>query len=349
MEKQIAGSGRLTFASEKWRRDGLTMKDKRRRLTPVLHVALIGITAFCLIVPSASAKKSVPDKVVATVNGIPIYKRDVDAGLPKNLFGPTLRHMRTSRLDRLIHMTIIKQFLQQENIRIKEQRIDRQIEYLRKNPPTSGCSCCRYESLEKYMELNGMTMNDMRETIRVNMGLETYVNRIRQRKYSTEEKRLELVKEKRDELEMKYINVSHIFFNVFQDPQFQLKPDTVIKRKMKRAFAALKQLEDGEKFEKVAKEISEDAVTLNNGGALGCISKKLFGPEFARAATRLAPGQYSRPVQSLWGVHIIKRNAMTDKDILTILEQRFKEDIQAKTIKKLMDESRIVRHDKKMK
>jgi len=256
--------------------------------------------------------------------------------------------MRKFKLDSLIYTTVLKQFIEQENIRIEDQRVDRQIEYLKKYPPSSGCSCCRYGSLEQFMLLNNYTMTDLREEIRVNMGLETYMDRLWQQKYPTEEKRLEFVNKNQQDIEKKYINVSHIFFNVFQDPRYQLEPESVIKQNMGKASAALKRLENSEKFETLAKEISEDTVSRENGGALGCISKKLFGLEFSRVATKLSFGQYSQPIQSVWGVHLIKRNEITDKDIINILKKQFRDEKQVKTIKKLMDEAKIVRYDKKM-
>ena len=322
------------------------MKVKKRPLTLVMYLALIGITAvvivaFGIIILPALAKKNASDEVFATVNGSPIYKKDIDAGLPKDAFGASLKYLRASRLDRLVYITVMKQFLKQENIQIKDQQVDKQIEYLRKNPPTSGCSCCRYASLEQFMRFNNYTMADLCEEIRVDMGLETYMDRLWQKKYPTKEKRLELVKENRQDIEKKYINVSHIFFNVFQDPEFELKQESVVKRKMRKASAALQRLENGEKFEIVVKDMSEDTVTREKGGELGCVWKKLFGPEFDRAADRLAPGQYSQPVQSLWGVHIIRLNKITDKDILTMLEKKFKDEFQEKIRKKLMDEAKI--------
>ncbi len=329
------------------------MKDNKNSLTIFLYKTFIGITAvviavFGIIVLPALTADNISDNVIATVNGIPIYKKDIDASLPKDAFGSSIKYIRKSKLDSLIYTTVLKQFIEQEKIRIAEQRVDRQIEYLKKYPPSSGCSCCRFGSLEQFMELNNYTMTDLREEIRVNMGLETYMDRLWQQKYLTKEKRLGLVKENRKDIEKKYINVSHIFFNVFQDLQYQLKPEKVIKQNMGKASAALKRLENGKKFETLAKEISEDTVSREKGGALGCIDKKLFGLEFSRAAARLSPGQYSQPIQSVWGVHIIKRNEITDKDIMNIVKKQFRDEKQVKTIKKLMDEAKIVRYDKKM-
>ncbi|MFH2064312.1 MAG: peptidylprolyl isomerase [Pseudomonadota bacterium] len=186
----------------------------------------------------------------------------------------------------------------------------------------------------------------MREEIRVNMGLETYMDRLWQQIYPTEEKRLELIKENRQFIEGDYMNVSHIFFNVFQDPWFQIKPDVVMKQKMNAASSIWKRLEHGENFEAVAKEVSEDKISRENGGALGCVRKNIFGLEFSKAATELAFGQYSKPVQSIWGAHIIKRNEITDKDILNILKQQFQDEKQLKIITKLMNEAKVVRYDK---
>jgi len=71
------------------------------------------------------------------------------------------------------------------------------------------------------------------------------------------------------------------------------------------AEAALVRLKNGEAFEKVAKEKSEDT-SAANGGSLGCFSKEQMVPEFSSVAFALPPGAMSELVKSSLGYHIIK-------------------------------------------
>ena len=305
-------------------------------------IATFGISEF-----QAYAENKMSDQVAATVNGVPIYKREIDVCMPKNSFGAFLEYRRESKLDSLIYVAIVKQFLDKEKIRIEDQRVDMRIEHLRKNPPTSSCSCCPYSSLEQFMRINDYTMNDLREETRINMGLDSYMDRLWQLEYQTEEQCSALVEKNRQRLKEQYINVSHIFFSTSQDPKFYVDPDLAQHRVMKKAESAFKRLKKGENFETLAKEISEDMVSRKNGGKLGCIKKNAYGLKFSNAATKLSPGQFSHPVNALNGTHIIKRNEVTDKNILTILKNQFIHRKKKEIIGKLKNEATIVRYDKK--
>ena len=62
----------------------------------------------------------------------------------------------------------------------------------------------------------------------------------------------------------------------------------------------------GEKFEDVAKEVSTDSVSAQNGGFLGKGGRGRFVPQFEEAAYALNPGEMSQPVLTPFGYHLIK-------------------------------------------
>lgn len=69
-----------------------------------------------------------------------------------------------------------------------------------------------------------------------------------------------------------------------------------------------KRLDDGEDFAKVAKEVSEDTATKDNGGDLGTVNydNSGFDADFMAGALALKEGAISAPVKSSFGYHIIK-------------------------------------------
>lgn len=69
--------------------------------------------------------------------------------------------------------------------------------------------------------------------------------------------------------------------------------------------AALARLKNGEAFEKVAKDKSEDS-SASNGGSLGCFGKGQMVAEFENAAFALQNGAMSDIVKTPFGYHIIK-------------------------------------------
>ena len=70
------------------------------------------------------------------------------------------------------------------------------------------------------------------------------------------------------------------------------------------AKAALKRVQDGEDFAKVATELSKDPG--GQGGDLGFFTKEKMVPEFAEVAFKLDVGKISDPVKSQFGWHVIK-------------------------------------------
>lgn len=65
-------------------------------------------------------------------------------------------------------------------------------------------------------------------------------------------------------------------------------------------------LKAGEDFAKVAKEVSKDPGSADQGGDLGWFTKDRMVKEFADAAFNMKPGEISQPVKSQFGYHVIK-------------------------------------------
>jgi len=70
--------------------------------------------------------------------------------------------------------------------------------------------------------------------------------------------------------------------------------------------AARKRIEAGEDFAAVAQEVSEDTGTKSAGGDLGFFKRGAMVKEFEDAAFSLEPGQLSEPVQTQFGLHLIR-------------------------------------------
>lgn len=72
------------------------------------------------------------------------------------------------------------------------------------------------------------------------------------------------------------------------------------------ANAVEERLKNGEDFAEVAKEVSTDTQTAQNGGDLGWFPRGVMVAPFEEAAFALQPGEVSAPVQSTFGWHVIK-------------------------------------------
>lgn len=67
-----------------------------------------------------------------------------------------------------------------------------------------------------------------------------------------------------------------------------------------------RRLNNGESFEELAREHSEDRGTAQRGGDLSWFGINRMVPEFEKAAFALQPGQISEPIKTEFGWHIIK-------------------------------------------
>jgi len=64
--------------------------------------------------------------------------------------------------------------------------------------------------------------------------------------------------------------------------------------------------EEGESFQKLAKEYSEDPISARAGGELGYFKKGDLVPEYEAASMKLKPGETSPVIESMFGFHIIQ-------------------------------------------
>jgi parvulin-like peptidyl-prolyl isomerase len=86
----------------------------------------------------------------------------------------------------------------------------------------------------------------------------------------------------------------------------EIKASHILVKTKEEAEEIIKELKDGGDFAKIAKEKSE-CPSKQNGGDLGYFGKGAMVPEFEKAAFALKVGEISKPVQTKFGWHVIKR------------------------------------------
>ncbi len=85
-------------------------------------------------------------------------------------------------------------------------------------------------------------------------------------------------------------------------------------------------------------------MTRNKGGELGCLSRDTFGDDIKAALPKLKPGEYSKPLESIWGYHIMKWAPMSDQDIVGVLKQQFMDEKRDAIIGEITKKAHIVRN-----
>lgn len=119
-------------------------------------------------------------------------------------------------------------------------------------------------------------------------------------------------------------------------------------RSAEDAIAALSEvrraiMDDGADFEERARAISEDSASAEEGGDIGIIRRDtLPSPALESALWALAPGEVSVPVETEFGVHLIKFVEMVEADVPALAERAadIEADLRSQEADRLFEEAR---------
>ena len=78
----------------------------------------------------------------------------------------------------------------------------------------------------------------------------------------------------------------------------------------------------GESFEEFAEDLSDDPGSSSQGGSLGSVGRGVYVEPFEEALWSLEEGEISDPVVSQFGVHLIRLNEITSRDLPSFEERR---------------------------
>lgn len=87
----------------------------------------------------------------------------------------------------------------------------------------------------------------------------------------------------------------------------KIKCSHILVSKQSEALAILERIKSGEKFGKLAKELSSDSGSAKKDGSLGYFTRGMMVKPFEESAFKLEIGQVSEPIKTEFGYHIIKR------------------------------------------
>ena len=130
---------------------------------------------------------------------------------------------------------------------------------------------------------------------------------------------------------------------------------------LKEAKEVIKKLNDGEKFDELAKKYSDDNGSKSKGGDLGWFNTGEMVEEFENAAFNLKKGKYTTtPVETVHGYHIIYKVDEKEKPKLkdvknTIIDTLIQEKLDAdgtlfyKTLEKIREKSELDIIDSELK
>jgi peptidyl-prolyl cis-trans isomerase SurA len=282
-----------------------------RRLASV--VGLMGVAALMIVTPACQHNNPGSGAVWAEVDGIPIYRSQVDKiydrpGGPASEAQDKEEEL-TYKLDilnQLINNQILMTYAAHSGITVSESDIDTRIGQL-KSPYSQ-------QQFEQKLKSQGITEGDLREEVRTTLTVNKLINRDINSRVSVSDADIQAYydhnKTSFDVPETEY-HLAQIEVtpgsnkDVHNLKNDDAKTPEMAQRKIQALYA---QLRAGQDFATVAQNYSEDPNTAMNGGDMG------FVPESSIAANAdldhvikgLKVGQFSGIITSRSGYHIIK-------------------------------------------
>jgi peptidyl-prolyl cis-trans isomerase SurA len=264
------------------------------------QMALVGVTALCLIGVAGCRRGHGPD-VLATVNGKPIQRTEVEA-LYQNNLGDSQQQPSKEQAD-IVRLNIIRQLIDEEilmqratklNLVATDEEVDSQVNEL-KAPFTQ-------EEFNKRLSAKHMTLDDLKRQIRRSKTEEKLFNKEINSKINITDSDIAA-----------YYNAHKSEFNLIE-PMYHLAQIVVTSQPLppqqqtgnlqnnkattdaeakKKIETLHNRLESGEDFGLLAQNFSERPDTASNGGDIGFVSESQLhssGDVYA-AIAKVKPGQ----------------------------------------------------------
>ena len=256
------------------------------------------------------------EDIVAVVNGTKITKSDFEKTALKvgkgyeMIFGEEIwtseveggktfkEEFDNEILNVMISQEIVNQQAEKENITVTDEEIA--------NEMSSYMQMIEnVDEYNKFMEENGIDEEFLKNHFRQTLIFDKYRNKIMSETEITENDLRDYYNTHIDEYKKEEIKASHILITTLNDMGEPLSEEETAKKESE-AQDILARIKQGEDFEALAKEYSDDKASASNGGDLGYFAKGVMVPEFEEAAFKLEKGQVSDVVKSSFGYHIIK-------------------------------------------
>jgi len=276
-------------------------------------IALLSLTPVLLAVACSRDAAPAPD-VWATVNDQPISRAETEKYYRTRLTGQTgppsqdeALSLTLSVLDELISNEIQIQRARQMGLEATDGEVeDRFTEF--KSPYTE-------DEFQRQLRDGGMTVEDLRQSIRRQISIQKLLNREVLAKISvTDQDITNFYTQNRAQFnvsETQY-RIAQIVVTPRRDPQLRNRKNddaTTDVEARRKSAALLQQLRDGADFSALAMDYSEDPVSAASGGDLGFIPESALTQTDAalrRMVSTMTPGQISDTVRLPDGYRILR-------------------------------------------
>jgi len=297
---------------------GKGVRKKMKRLTSIFPAALIVLPLALVLcglaahaVRAAEPPSTQPlEEVVALVGDEIILKSEIDEQvalyLMQSQIDPSdttkVKEIRKEILDRMIDAKVIVNEARKRQMVVTKQELDTAINDALQDVKTRIGSDAKFkEELKKQGLTEDQLVAKYRDELEGQLLAMKLVEKdVRSKVKVTDEDVANFYKERKGDLPKKPPEVTLAQIVILAEAD-----SAVDKMAKDKALQVLKAVREGQSFESLATQYSDDP-SAQNGGDLGVIKKGDFEEDFEKAALALEPGQVSEPVKSKFGYHLIK-------------------------------------------
>ncbi|AFU19170.1 peptidylprolyl isomerase [Actinobacillus suis] len=239
------------------------------------------------------------ERVVATVDGVPVMESDVQRLLGKN--ATAAQHK--SAVEQAIDDVLIQKAVKEAGVKVNYARVDQAIEQI------AARNGITYGQLLDALDYQGITLNQYRQQIAQQMAMEQVRNisigkSIQVQPQDVQARAQELLAQDKASGKLKTVTgnqyrISHILLKTTP-----VLNDAQAKAKLTQITADINAGKTT--FEQAAKLNSVDYVSAADGGDLGYNFLDIYDPAFAKAASMAKQDQITAPFKSQFGWHILK-------------------------------------------
>lgn len=273
------------------------MKMKKFVLRSFL-LATLGCVAF-------TSMAQAEERVVATVDGIPILESQVRANMGK-------KGDRQSAIDKIIDDILVQKAVQESGVKIDPREIDHIVE------DTAARNGLTYGQFLDALDYQGISLNTFRQQIANQMvmgavrnkAIQESIDVTREEVVALGQKMLEEAKEKGTAQKVmgKEYEVRHILLKL--NP---LLNDAQAKKQLAKIRSDI--IAGKTTFADAALKYSKDYLSGANGGSLGYAFPETYAPQFAQIVVKSKQGVISAPFKTEFGWHILEVTGTRDGDL----------------------------------
>jgi len=269
--------------------------------------------------PNSKFKIEIP-KLVARVNGVDIESKYIEFRLSqimklalKKAKRPLTVKEKNSIVKDLIEKEVVRELVNQqaekENLKIDHELIEKELKLLRAGYASE-------EEFNNALKSRNINLEEIKKSMQIDINARQLLNAEIKRKINISDNE---VKKYYEDNKPRFqrpeaYHTRHILAAYF--PPEALRNQTIEELKKNKEYftriaeekidKVIKELKKGANFVELAKNLSDDESSRENGGDLDFIYKGIFETSFDEAVEKLNPGETSEKIKTRFGFHVIQ-------------------------------------------